>query len=424
MRILLTTVFDYPHIGGLSTHIKTLKKGLEAHGHEVDILSFSDLPYFKQQLYAKAPSFGLNILEKGRGLLVGHYFRQLLLRKLIERAHGKRGYDLINAQDIYATFAAVDTGLPTVHTAHGYKTYEAISRGAIKENSRAAKALLEKERQAFLASSQVVTVDYRIKNYVKDLSGIDAVRIHNFIDIDSFVPKTDERASLREKYGVSENLFILFVPRRLTKKNGVIYPVLALPKLIEDIPNVRLVYAGDGSERDQIERLAREHGVSDYVELLGDIPHEKMTDYYGMSNVTLVPSCHSDGVEEATSISALEAMGSGVPVVASKVGGLKEIVIDGETGILTEEKDPDGLARSIKRLFNDAELRERLALRAREVIESEYSHLSAAKRYLEIYEGVLQRHVASSGADVEGPGIGGNPAFANETINDHDEKKE
>ncbi|WP_188206918.1 glycosyltransferase family 4 protein [Alkalibacillus aidingensis] len=395
MRILLATVFEYPHIGGLSTHITTLKKGLESEGHEVDVLSFSDLPYYKRQFYAKGPSFGLNIFNKGRGLLVGHYFRQVMLRHMIEKAHRKNPYDLINAQDIYATFASVDTGIPTVSTAHGYKTFEAISRGSVKENSQAARMLTKKEREAYLLTEQVVTVDFRIKNYVKDLAGVDAERIHNFIDVESFVPKTDQCQEIRAKYGVDQDAFIVFVPRRLTKKNGVIYPALAVARLIQRIPNIQLVYAGDGHERERVESIIQSYKLQDYVTLLGDIPHEKMADYYGMSNVTIIPSVHADGVEEATSISALEAMGAGVPVIASKVGGLKEIVKHDETGILTIEKDDEGLANAIERLYLDPSFRSSLAERARKDIEKHYSHTAAAQKYLSIYEGVLNRSAES-----------------------------
>lgn len=99
-----------------------------------------------------------------------------------------------------------------------------------------------------------------------------------------------------------------------------------------------LIYAGMGEAYEELKSLIEQQGLSEKAKLLGAIPHETMTEYYALSDIVLVPSVHSAGVEEATSISALEAMGSGSPLIASAVGGLKEIVSHRQDGLLVEEK--------------------------------------------------------------------------------------
>ena len=97
-----------------------------------------------------------------------------------------------------------------------------------------------------------------------------------------------------------------------------------------------------------------------------------------------MPSVHSENVEEATSLSALEAMASGRPLIAGDVGGLAEMVVDGETGLLVPA-DAEALAAAILRLAADPELGARMAGAAREYVVENHSHLRAAAAYAEVY---------------------------------------
>lgn len=390
MKILLTTVFDYPHPGGLSVHVATLKAGLEARGHEVDILSISDVPKAKQNLYARGPSFLLNKFSKGKGIIWSRIARKRMLLNLIN-AHKGKGYDIINAQDTYATFASVESGIPTVSTVHGYMAYEAVSKGSVIEHSAEAKQLQAKETEGYRKTRRVITVDQRIKDYVMKQAGVNGTAIRNFIDIDGFKPDKENKLAYRKKHNVPEDAHVLFCPRRLTKKNGVTYPTLALVEVLKKHPNTVLIYAGSGEERETIEQLVKENGLENNVSLLGAISHDLIKEYYALSDIVLVPSVHSAGVEEATSISALEAMGSGSPLIACAVGGLKEIVDSGVDGLLVQEKNVGELAAAIVQLIDEPELADAMALKARTKIEEEYSHLAAAEKYEAIYLDALGR---------------------------------
>lgn len=388
MKILLATVFDYPHPGGLSTHVTTLKAGLEARGHEVDILSISDVPRTTQLLKARGPSFVLNKVSKGKGIIWSRKARKKMLQALIE-TNKHKGYDIVNAQDVYATFAALDAGLPTVSTVHGYMAYEAVSAGSVAENSPEAQYLQEQEIEAFKRTRKVITVDQRIKDYVKKQAGVEGNAIRNFINIDDFKPDLSQKAALRDKNDVEQDDKVFFVPRRLTKKNGVIYPILSFPKVLEKYPNAKLIYAGSGEALDDMKALIAEKGIEDRVRLLGPIPHQKIKEFYALADVVLVPSIHSAGVEEATSISALEAMGSGIPLIACAVGGLKEIVDHNHDGLLVEERNVEELSEAMIELLDNPEKGQALAKAARTKIENEYSHIAAAEKYEKIYLSAL-----------------------------------
>ncbi|WP_404356533.1 glycosyltransferase family 4 protein [Cytobacillus firmus] len=390
MKILITTVFDYPHAGGLSTHVTTLKAGLEARGHEVDVLSISDVPGWQSKFIARGPSFVLNKVKKGKGILWSRKARQNMLQTLIEKNKHKN-YDIINAQDVFATFASIASGIPTVSTVHGYMAFEAVSAGSVEENSEEAKFLQEMEKKAYSQTRKVITVDQRIKDYVKKQAGVEGTAIRNFIDIHDFKPAVEKKAELRQKHGFSEDDLVFFVPRRLTKKNGVIYPTLAFPKVLEKFPNAKLVYAGMGEAFEEIKALVAEKGLENQVTLLGAIPHKQVKDFFALADVVLVPSIHSAGVEEATSISALEAMGSGIPLIACAVGGLKEIVDHEKDGLLVEERNTGELEDAMIYLLENPETGAALAKRARQKIEEEYSHLAAAEKYEQIYLSALEK---------------------------------
>lgn len=385
MKILLATVYDYPHLGGLSVHLTTLKSGLESRGHEVDVVSFSDVPKWKRDGVVRGPAFLLNKMKQGKGYVWTLKRRQEELASLIKEAVSKKEYDIINAQDVFTTFAALETNVPVVSTVHGYLTFEGISKGTVIEGSQEAAELQEAERRGYKSTREVITVDTRIKEYILKETGVTGHMIKNFIDVESFKPEIERRTEFRDTYGFSQDELIFFVPRRLTKKNGVMYPILSLPAVVEKFPNARVVFAGTGEMMEPMKQKAAELGVSDHITMLGAVDHSVMMQYYALANVALVPSIYSAGVEEATSISALEAMGSGVPLIACAVGGLKEIVDSGKDGLLVEEQNPEQLSDAMIRLLEDPTYGEQLAKAGRAKIIAEYSHFAAAEKYEAIY---------------------------------------
>ncbi|GGF31106.1 hypothetical protein GCM10010954_32840 [Halobacillus andaensis] len=388
MNILITTIFNYPHEGGLSSHITTLKKGLEEEGHVVDVLSFSDLPNWKRKLFAQGPGYVMNKVKHGKGQLHNDLKRKALLSKVI--LEKSSSYDVINSQDIFATLASLESSLPIVGTVHGYYAYEAISRGAIHPNTDEAEKIKRLEQQAYKVAQLNVTVDKRICNYVKEISGVDAQIIRNFIDTEQFNHYSRPEQT-RSKYNLPQDAFMLFVPRRLTEKNGVIYPLLALKRLHALYPNVILVYAGTGEQLPALKKKTEEYNLQNHVFFLGSVPHPDMVELYQASQIVLIPSVHSHGVEEATSISAIEAMGSGTPVIAGSIGGLKELITHDVDGLLFGDRDERMLSDFIRYLVENPEIGKTLAKRAKQKVVCNFSHITAAKKFENLYTQAIQK---------------------------------
>ncbi|MDT4897817.1 MAG: L-malate glycosyltransferase [Acidobacteriota bacterium] len=144
----------------------------------------------------------------------------------------------------------------------------------------------------------------------------------------------------------------------------------------------RLVMVGDGSERSLAEHRARCLGVDEQCSFVGKQP--KISDYLSASDVLLLPS-----EQESFGLAALEAMACEVPVIASRVGGIPEVVTDGETGFLSEVGDVEKMSADAARLAADEELRREMGRRARESAISRYSTDLVIPQYINFYERVL-----------------------------------
>ena len=142
---------------------------------------------------------------------------------------------------------------------------------------------------------------------------------------------------------------------------------------------------GDGSERTNAEHRARCLGVKDRCVFVGKQP--KIVDYLSASDVLLLPS-----EQESFGLAALEAMACEVPVVASRVGGVPEVVTDGETGFLSEVGDVEKMANDTTRLLVDERSRREMGRRARESAVSRYRTDLVIPQYLEFYERILARN--------------------------------
>ncbi|MBN1322253.1 MAG: WecB/TagA/CpsF family glycosyltransferase [Thermoleophilia bacterium] len=415
MRVLLPTMRDPGQIGGTSTHLAMLTRGLEALGHDAHALFLGGtMPGVVRKTSLVWPAGALNRVRAGWGMMYAAEARARLLASVTarelaratrvsgepgdDRPGGAAPWEVLNAQEVYSIpylrEVADEFGIPLVLTLHGYPLYESVSEGFTSGSRMGHHYLMRAEMRALRLADAVVTVDTRLYRHALSLVPEQASAIYtlmNFVDTSVLTPlgysaeDEERRRALRKAWDVPEGKYVLFCPRRLVKKNGVIYPSLALSTMSDsDRERFLLLHAGEGGEQGEIERIVRENGLEKYVRLLGGQGPETVRDLYHLADIVLVPSVHSQNVEEATSLSALEAMACGRPLVAGNVGGLAEMVVDGETGLLVQA-DGEALAAAILRLTASPELRARLAAAARRYVVENHSHLRAAAAYVEVY---------------------------------------
>ncbi|MBM4146700.1 MAG: glycosyltransferase family 4 protein [Nitrospira sp.] len=175
---------------------------------------------------------------------------------------------------------------------------------------------------------------------------------------------------------------ILFAGR-LHKGKGLTVLLHAFNKVLKDIPGVTLHIAGEGPDEQYFKNLANELQLDEHITFHGLIPHDQMHRYYDQSNVVVLPSVW---VENSPLI-ILEAMASGRPVVCSRVGGIPEIIKDGENGLLCTPGDPEDLCNKTTAVLKDKEKAEEMGGKGREFVNKNYT----TDRYLTDYFRIISQ---------------------------------
>ncbi len=229
---------------------------------------------------------------------------------------------VVIANDVLSANACLECGLPYHLVVHGYLTDEAISDGKVRAHSRDERAMRKAEITAYAGALSIISVDKRIEGYIRSISKRSEITVMaNFVNTKIFSPNSNERARMREALGVDSETLIL-VPRRLVLKNGVEYAIRAMSCVNGQF---KMVVVGNGPLRSGLLALVNELGLQDVVMFLGEAKHEQIPSLLNAADICMVPSTHIAGVEEATSISAIEALSCGCPLLLSEVGGLKDI---------------------------------------------------------------------------------------------------
>lgn len=188
------------------------------------------------------------------------------------------------------------------------------------------------------------------------------------------------RTSILNSMGINAEATVLVTVARFSNSKGHIHLIEALPQLVCSYPGLRCLLLGDGPLRADIEDRVQVLGLDETVVFAGAVDNV----------MELLPACDAfvlPSLWEGLPISVLEAMGLGVPVVASAVGGTPEVVHDGQTGLLVPPADPDALAAAIGRLLEDDALRNRISVLGRRYVRKHYN----LDRVLDRYEEVLGR---------------------------------
>ncbi|MCL5066976.1 MAG: glycosyltransferase family 4 protein, partial [Thaumarchaeota archaeon] len=188
------------------------------------------------------------------------------------------------------------------------------------------------------------------------------------------------RDKVRSMYGVTNDQKLVLFVGRLTSQKGCEYMIRALP-YVARYHNVKLLVVGDGYMRNELENIASTSGESWRIGFLGFLKDSDLTELLLCSDVMVIPS-----VYEPFGVVALEGMAAGVPVVASNIDGLAEIIRHEENGVLAFPRDSSSLAWAVSRVLSDSKNTERLVQNARNDVRNRYSWEAVAKLTLQAYQ--------------------------------------
>jgi len=208
--------------------------------------------------------------------------------------------------------------------------------------------------------------------------------IPNAVDAAKFQVDVDKGA-VRQRYGVGWGEKLILYVGRLVAEKGVEYLIQAVPKISAKYPGAKFVIVGEGWLRGHLEWLANQTGQRWRINFTGFIPDSELVALMRSADVLVVPS-----VYEPFGIVALEGMAAGVPVVASQVGGLAEVVEHDRTGVYVYMRNPDSIAWGVDRVLSNSGHAEWLVRNGLEAVRKVYSWEAVAKKTTELYEDVMK----------------------------------
>jgi L-malate glycosyltransferase len=372
----------YASVGGSGVVASELARCLADRGHRTHVIS-SDTPFRLRQSdggvrFHRVETPGYPLFREPQYLLA-------LANRLVQVARAHR-LDIIHAHYAIPHAAAAylarqilaggDAHVPrTITTLHGTDVTILGSDPSYRETV----AFCIDQSDAVTAVSASLRDDTRREMPVKS----DIVVIANFLDCEFHRRAPDPE--LRAKFCAPHEKLVTHISNlRPVKQVDAVVRVFA--RIRERVPS-RLLIVGEGPELGRAQQLIDELGVSAAVELVGEA--QDVVGLLSISDLFLLPS-----LQESFGLSALEAMACGVPVVASNVGGLPEVVLDGVTGFLHPPGNVDRMADSAIKILSDPELHARMAAEGVRLAVERFSASRIVPQYEALYERTLTRHTA------------------------------
>lgn len=371
MKILMLT-WEYPPriVGGISRVVHDLSKRLIKDGHEVTVITYrdGDTPEFENDK-------GVKVYRVDNYMIHPNNFIDWIMQmnfNMIAKANeiiAKEGdFHVIHAHDWLVAYAAKTLknsyNTPLVATIHA--TEAGRNSGIHDETQR---YINDTEWLLTYEASEVLVNSNYMKNELQRLFGLPFEKINvvpNGINSTSF-NGIERDYEFRRKYAMDNEKIILFMGRLVYEK-GIQHLISAMPKIIENYHDSKLVIAGKGGMLDELKAQVHNMGLDHKVCFAGYLDAKQVCKMYKVADVSVFPSTY-----EPFGIVALEAMLAGVPAVVSDVGGLNEIVEHGVNGMKSYAGNPNSLADSIIQLLTDPKLASDVAKQAKIKVKNEYN---------------------------------------------------
>ena len=405
MRIVILSNEYPPHIyGGAGVHVNYLSRelvSLEKEKHHLQILCFGDQRAKSANLVVQGitPGVNLSFQDSRHEKLFDALYRNLIMAGSVKEA------DLVHCHTWYTHFAGSLLkellGIPLILTVHSLEPHRPWKKEQLG-NGHAVTTWLEKT--ALSSADGIIAVSKSMMEDAQQLYDISPEKIrviHNGIDLDHYKPTFDEE--IISSYGINPNKpFVLFVGR-ITRQKGIIHLVNGLPYVNRGI-QVVLCAGGADTEEIDLEMKQRVEEVrtatdNQIIWISKFLPRDHIVVLYSHASLFVCPS-----VYEPFGIINLEAMACNTPVVASAVGGIREVVVHNQTGLLVDFKSGDNfepkspeqfsrdLAAAINQLLTSPEKLKAMGMESRKRVEQHFSWRNIARQTLEYYREVTEAY--------------------------------
>ncbi len=394
MRLLFLTESYSPRVGGTPTQVRLLAEDMARCGHTVSVLT--------RRWEPAHPSFeereGIRIFRygpTGYGPIKKWQFGARLLPVLL----GIREADAIYCAGVRvlggpAVIAARRKGWCCIlrPVSCGEMSGAFFEEGLRRKGIRAAVPLLRgfvrfrnhllKKADRFVAISRAIEEELA-------MAGMEAkriVRIPNAVDEDRFAPPTAEKKQrLRNALGLEACRPLVLYTGRLVRSKGLPHLLQAWNRLADDFPEAHLLLVGGGGNdigncEAELRAFCKANGLERRVTFTGDV--SDVVPWLQASDVFVFPT-----LNEAFGISLIEAMACGLPCITTAVGGVRDIVEDGENALVIPPENAGALEAAFRRLWSDPTLAQRLGTAGRRTVQERYGHAAVARQYETLFKG-------------------------------------
>jgi len=315
-------------------------------------------------------------------------FGTIALYKLVK----KEKIDLINAHWILpngfiACLVSKLTGVPVVSTLPGSDVYMADKNFLFRTMARFATynsiAVTSNSSQLLNDLVRICSKDKRkqkilSKKFSTIIYGVNPVK---------FKPTRIKLGEIKKKFDIGEKDKVVVGVGRLVAKKGFRYLIKASTTVLKKFPNVIFVVIGEGDERELLEATARKLGVMDHFRFPGWVNYEDLIYYYNLGDIFILPSVRDEeGNLDDQSVSVVEAMACGKPIVTTDFPGYRLVVKEKENGYLVKEKKYDQIAQALIKLISSEKIRTNMGKASRQLVLKYFSWEAIGKQYSSLFE--------------------------------------
>lgn len=365
-------------LGWDTAHVTGTKQGLSsADVEEVDQLRFYRTKPSKQALF-KLP-------------LLNQWDVVRTLAHRIEEVATIEKPDVLHAHSpalngLAALRAGRRLGLPVVYECRAFWEDAAVDHGTSSEGGLRYRLTRAMESHVFRNVAAVTTIceGLRAEIVSRGISARKVTVIPNAVDTESFTYGAPARTDLQDELGLTGKTVLGFIGSFYAYE-GLPLLLEAMPDLLRLHPDLRLLLVGGGPQEELIQRLIAEKQLRGVVVTPGRVSHQSVQDYYNLVDVFVYPRLPMRLTNLVTPLKPLEAMAQGRLVVASDVGGHKELIRHGITGMLFGAGDVDSLIASVDDLLTHRDRWETIRLKGRAFVEQERTWANSVARYPDVY---------------------------------------
>jgi PEP-CTERM/exosortase A-associated glycosyltransferase len=285
-------------------------------------------------------------------------------------------------------------GIPVVYEIRAFWEDAAVDHGTQTEGGLRYRLTKAMETRAVQRANQVVTICQGLRGDLIS-RGIPSSKIGtvpNAVDIEHFSISAGPDPELKAKLGLAGCRVIGFLGSYYAYE-GLDLLIAALPQILAKAPDVRLLLVGGGPQEANLKAQAAALGLSDKIVFVGRVPHGEVSRYYDLVDLLAYPRHPMRLTELVTPLKPLEAMAQGHLLIASDVGGHKELIEDGQTGVLFRAGDVDDLAVKAVATLNQPEKAAAMRASGRRFVENERNWARSIANYKAIYGAALGRNL-------------------------------